>query len=149
MRALISLLLLLPLVSACASGPSKAELDAEVKRLCAIDGGEEIYEVVKLPAEKYDPYWLVNLPSVEYAKANVDYYHVSTSVDIRGDSSTTNMNDLVIWRTENKIVRSIDKKVMAKLVSYTRRGGDLPGPWHPSHYTCPEGGFSGKVFVKQ
>lgn len=39
MRAITAMLLLLPLATACASGPSKSELDAEVKRLCAIDGG--------------------------------------------------------------------------------------------------------------
>lgn len=128
---------------------NKWRADKMVDELCAKDGGSEIYEVIKLSAEKYNAYWLVNLPSIEYAKANTDYYFVSSDRDIQGNPRSSHINDLVIWRTENKIVRATDKKVMAKLVSYTRRGGDPIGPWHPSHYTCPSDGFSHNVFVKQ
>ena len=56
MKTLATLLLLLPLATACASGPSKSELDAEVKRLCAIDGGIKVYERVALPEEKFVGY---------------------------------------------------------------------------------------------
>ncbi|MHB9119794.1 MAG: hypothetical protein ACYC2R_16210 [Burkholderiales bacterium] len=128
---------------------NKWRADKLVDELCAKDGGSEIYEVVKLPAEKFDPNWLVNLPSIEYAKTDADYYGVSSSHDIRGNSGSVHINDLVIWRSETKIVRASDKKVMAKLVSYTRRGGDSIGPWHPSHHTCPKSGFPSNVFVKQ
>lgn len=36
--------LLLLLLTGCSSAPSKSDLDAEVKRLCAIDGGIKVYE---------------------------------------------------------------------------------------------------------
>jgi hypothetical protein len=39
-------------LSACGS-VQKAELDREVDRLCAIDGGVHIYEVVRLPPEDF------------------------------------------------------------------------------------------------
>ena len=55
MKVLISTLFLVPMISSCAS-PSKSDLDAEVKRLCAIDGGIKVYEKVKLPANKFDQY---------------------------------------------------------------------------------------------
>ncbi len=122
--------------------------DKMVDELCAKDGGSKIYEVIKLPAEKYNTYWLLNLPSVEYAEDGTDYYLVSSDKDIQGNKDKAHLNELVIWRSENKIIRATDKKIMAKLVSYTRRGGDPIGPWHPSHYTCPSEGFTGNVFVK-
>ncbi|MBK7812955.1 MAG: hypothetical protein IPJ52_00920 [Rhodocyclaceae bacterium] len=53
MRLLLALLALLPLVAGCAT-PSQMAVDAEVKRLCAIDGGIKVYETVKLPADKFN-----------------------------------------------------------------------------------------------
>ena len=128
---------------------NKWQADKMVDELCAKDGGSEIYEVVKLPVEKFSPNWLVNLPSIKYAKANDSYYQDFSTRDIAGRSDGTQVRSLVIWRSETKIVRATDKKVMAKLVSYTRRGGDPISPAHPSHYICPKDGFSGDVFVKQ
>lgn len=148
MKMLISLLLLLPLATACASDPSKAELDAEVKRLCAIDGGVKVYETVKLSAERFNNLGQVHLPSVEYAKADTDYYYVLTTTDIKGNSNSGQIGDPAIWRSKYQIVRKSDQKVMAEMISYTRRGGDIPGPWHPSHYTCPEGDPLRSVFTK-
>lgn len=149
MRTIISLLLLLPFFSACASGPSKAELDAEVRRLCAIDGGVRVYETVKLPAARFNKLDQVNLPSIEYAEANTDYYYILTTTNIRGNSNSDRITDPAIWRSHYRIVRAADKRVMAELISYTRRGGDLPGPWHPTHYTCPEGDPLRSAFSKQ
>ncbi len=54
MKKLLFLLLILPLITACTSGPSKRQLDAEVDRLCAIDGGVRVYETVTLPPDKFD-----------------------------------------------------------------------------------------------
>ena len=52
MKTFIALLLLLPVIAGCAT-PSQIMLDAEVKRLCAIDGGIKVYETVRLPAERF------------------------------------------------------------------------------------------------
>ena len=57
--------LLIPLLCAyaCASGPIvKAALDDEISRLCAIDGGVKVYEIVTLPADKFNK-WVTPLPS--------------------------------------------------------------------------------------
>ena len=38
-------------------GPSsyrKAQMDKEVDRLCAVDGGIKVYETVKLPADQFN-----------------------------------------------------------------------------------------------
>lgn len=129
---------------------NKWRADKLVDELCAKDGGSEIYEVVKLPAEKFDLNGQAILPpSIKYAQAKDSYYYDFSTRNIKGNSGSVHINDLVIWRSETKIVRASDKKVMAKLVSYTRRGGDPIGPWHPSHHTCPKDGFPSNVFVKQ
>lgn len=129
---------------------NKWRADKLVDELCTKDGGSEIYEVVKLPVEKFDAYGQAVLPpSIKYAKANDNYYYDFSTRDIRGKLDGTQISDLVIWRGETKIVRVTDKKVMAKFVSYSRRGGDPISPAHPSHYSCPSGGFPQNAFVKQ
>lgn len=129
---------------------NKWRADKLVDELCAKDGGSEIYEVVKLPAEKFDAYGQAILPpSIKYAKVNDDYYYDSSIIEIRGKLDGAQIGDLVILRVETKIVRASDKKVMAKLVSYGRRGGDPISPAHPSSYKCPSGNFPQNTFAKQ
>ena len=41
-------------------GGRKFYYDAEVRRLCAIDGGVKVYETVKLPADKFNQWGQVN-----------------------------------------------------------------------------------------
>ncbi|GIX28412.1 MAG: hypothetical protein KatS3mg123_2293 [Burkholderiales bacterium] len=53
MRWLILVSLPLLLMASCATQTQMA-LDAEVRRLCAIDGGIRVYEQVKLPADGFD-----------------------------------------------------------------------------------------------
>ena len=133
MKMIISLLLLLPLAAACASGPSKAELDAEVNRLCAIDGGVKVYETVKLPADRFDkrqhfinfyrPTQEENALGPEYLfKQNIFYYR-------RGNPEMT--------RQHYQISRRSDGKLLGETILYGRGGGDLPGPWYESGFNCP------------
>lgn len=60
MKTFLIVLLILPLLTSCASGPSKGQLDDEVKRLCAIDGGIKVYETVRLPAKNFETKGCVN-----------------------------------------------------------------------------------------
>lgn len=139
---LLSLWLGIPMVK-------KWQADNLVNELCDKDGGSKIYEVIKLPAEKFDAFGQAILPpDIQYAKVHDSYYYDISQDDIRGNSSSTQPRDLVVWRSETKIVRAADKKVMAKLISYTRRGGDAASPMHPSHYSCPSGGFPENAFIR-
>ena len=63
---------LLALTTGC-SGPSKSELDAEVKRLCAIDGGIKVYETVTLPSERFDEHGNVRIPAKDYVRSGDEY----------------------------------------------------------------------------
>jgi hypothetical protein len=147
MKAIIfSLLVLLPLATACASGPGKAELDAEVKRLCAIDGGVRVYETVRLPADKFNELKRRNfvLPDKLAAKQTDEYY-------VETDRHYYRQGNPEMSRRQYKIIRRSDHKTLGELIFYGRGGGDLPGPWHGSSFTCPDPTqvhFEAAIFVK-
>ena len=133
MKTPLFTLLLLPLATACSSGPiAKAALDDEVRRLCAIDGGIKVYETVKLPADKFNEWGQVNFyrptqgenalgPEYQF-KREMTYYRA-------GNPSMS--------RVSIRVYRKSDQKLLGESISYGRGGGDLPGPWHDSSYHCP------------
>ncbi len=129
------------LLTAC----EKARLDQQVKELCAKDGGIRVYETVKLPAERFDQFGKVKIPSKNDAKPSDDYYSESETKYLK-----TGNPDL--RRVHDKIMRRGDGKVMGEFIYYARRGGDLPGPWHPSSFGCPDlsslPSFENSIFIK-
>jgi hypothetical protein len=142
-------LLLLPLVTACASGPGKAELDEEVKRLCAIDGGVKVYETVRLPAEKFDELKRRNfvLPDKSTATPADEYYAETVRHYYRQGNPEMS-------RRQYRIIRRSDGKVLGESVRYGRGGGDILGPWHETSFTCPDPSnpsspkFASEVFIR-
>lgn len=106
--------------------------DAKVRELCAKDGGIKVFKKVELPADVYKQYarrnWIlpdkseVNQTDEYYVEWNFFYYH-------KGNPQVS--------RSETRIIRRSDGKVLGKYISYGRGGGDLPGPWHGSSFTCP------------
>lgn len=141
MKSLTTMLLILPLATACASSPSKSELDAEVKRLCAIDGGVKVFETVVLPANRFDKYGGIRVPSKDDAKSSDDYYvewHVRHIVD--GNPS--------LRRDQFQLIRRTDYTLIGEAISYGRRGGDLPGPSHDSSLRCPENASDQDLFQR-
>lgn len=112
----------------------KTRLDREVDRLCAIDGGVHVYEVVRLPKENFGPDGEV-FPQYRSQVASggglgPDYlWQTKTKQIVVGDPSLT--------RWEQTITRVLDGKLLARRVNYVRGGGDLPGPAAPSSHSCP------------
>ncbi|MCC8995956.1 MAG: hypothetical protein LM517_02605 [Nitrosomonas sp.] len=144
MKTLPMILLVLSFVTACISGPSKGQLDDEVRRLCAMDGGIKVYETVKLPAERFDKYGNVDIRSKGYTKQSDEYYLDGETIFlIRGNPR--------LLRFNSKIIRVIDGKVMGEFIQYARSGGDLPGPWHESSFDCPPlpSKLSSSIFQKE
>lgn len=146
--ALITCAVLLPILSACDRGPlAKAALDKEVRRLCEIDGGIKVYETVKLLPQAVNQN---GLPTIRISKDSSDstgaeyYYEWELHYYRKGNPE--------MWRSEHRIVRTRDKKIMGRQVRYIRRGGDLPSPAHDSSFECPELGarpsLEESVFVK-
>jgi hypothetical protein len=132
-------------------GPlQKAELDREVGRLCAIDGGVHICENVTLPKDYFSP---DGEPASPYkgrmgtdARYGPEYQSTLTKAYlVSGNPSLTR----TVWR----LVRKADGKVLVEAIIYNRAGGDLPGPSAPSGYTCPKPpadmNIERRVFVEQ
>lgn len=149
MKALILMMSLIPMVAGCAT-PSKSSLDAEVRRLCAIDGGIKVYETVKLPAERFDQFGEIRIPSKRDSKSTDEFYYEWDVRYLKEGKPEDGEPDLS--RSHFKIYRTAEKMLVGESVAYSRRGGDLPGPWHPSHFTCPsDSGLSvlaKRVFIR-
>ena len=120
--------------------------DARVRELCGKDGGTKVYEAVELPADLVDKFGRINIPEKSDAKPADLYFYEREIQYLRND-------DPKLSRTHHVIIRRRDNKVLGESIRYGRGGGDLPGPWHPSTYTCPpisknNIGIERQVFIK-
>mgnify|MGYP001028039991 CR=1 FL=1 len=106
--------------------------DRQVRELCAKDGGVKVYETVPLSPDRFDKYGQIRIPEKRKAKQSDEYYY-EFSIDHLRDSR------LEIWRSHKQIYRTRGNELLGESVSYTRRGGDLPGPWIESSFSCPDG----------
>lgn len=115
------------------AGCEKARLDQQVKELCSKDGGIKVYETVKLPADRFDQWGMVNnyRPTQGENALGSEYIFKSETTYYRKGNPE-------MWRDHYRVFRRQDGKLLGEAVSYSRRGGDAPGPWHESSYGCPE-----------
>jgi hypothetical protein len=113
----------------------KAYYDRQVRELCAKDGGVRVYETVRLPAEKFNQWGQPNfhIPITPYdrLKDADEYYREWEITELKSGNPS-------LVRHYFGLFRRIDHKLLGESVSYSRRGGDLPGPWHGSSFMCPE-----------
>ncbi len=112
-------------------GGRKMYYDTLVNRMCREDGGVKVYETVKLPPERFDKWGNVQLPEESRTKTTDDFYYRAEMTYLRRD-------DPKLIRMRTQVIRRSDGKVLGEVIRYGRGGGDLPGPWHPSSYTCPD-----------
>lgn len=105
--------------------------DRQVSELCAKDGGVKVYETVKLPAEKFNQWGQVRIPNKNKAKPSDEYYYESAMHYLRNSNPE-------MWQSHYKVYRQFDNELLGESISYTRRGGDAPGPWHESSFRCPD-----------
>ena len=135
-------------LAACGS-VQKAELDREVDRLCAIDGGVHVYEVVRLPKEDFGPDGTV-FPQYRAQLFTAGRYgpeyvgRMANKVLVAGNPALERISTLIVRRT--------DDKVLGEVVIYRRSGGDMPGPSAASRYSCPAGpdfGLESQIFRPQ
>ena len=130
------------------TGCEKARFDQQVKELCAKDGGVKVYETVKMPAEKVNQWGQINFfkpTQGENALGPGYIYKVDKTFIKQGKP-----HELAMWRDHIQIIRRSDGKLLGESVSYSRRGGDLPGPWHPTSLTCPaidRDGLESSIFI--
>jgi hypothetical protein len=117
----------------------KAQMDKEVDRLCALDGGSRVFERVLLPSDKFDQFGYPNVPLSSSKGAQSASYVVDTELSELVKGNPTGRGAPSLHRFSSKIVRVSDKKILGEAVGYYRFGGDPEGPWHPSSYTgCTE-----------
>lgn len=116
----------------------KLWLDQQVRELCAKDGGVRIYETVRLPPDKFNKYGQINFYNpIEGEKAlGFEYVFKKDTYWYRKGGSDALAPTML--RQHYAIIRLHDGKVLGETVSYGRGGGDMPGPWHPSSFNCPE-----------
>lgn len=154
---LIGLLLFVLLIGLWWGVPTyrKERADAMVRELCAKDGGIKVYETVKLPADRFDSYGNVKFgtrwgpPLKQLAKRGDDFFYTWETTWIIPETSIA---ALAVWRSHQKLFREADQKLLGEAISYSRRGGDPIGPWHPSSFGCPPNttnALERQVFQKQ
>lgn len=127
-------------------GGERILLDRKVDKLCAQDGGIKIYETVSLAPDKFDKWGNVNIPEegkLKFFEIKPDYYW-------NNEMKYLKKGDPDLYRDLYRIFRRIDKKLLGESIRYARRGGDLPGPWHNSSYSCPENlDLAKQIFFKK
>ncbi len=129
----------------------KAQLDREVDRLCAIDGGIRVYETITLPTDKFDQkYGQVNFydPTQGESTLGPDYIY---KWDIRyykkGHPVSQGAQEIAMRRDHIMIYSRSDMQLLGEVVKYHRAGGDLPGPWMPSSHHCPSVSVANEVIL--
>jgi hypothetical protein len=157
--SLIGLLLFALLIGLWWGVPTyrKASADAMVKDLCAKDGGVKVYEIMKIPSERFSPYGNVifpgnkNLPPIQKEVKSTDEFYVTSETTWLVPES--GFGSLAIWRSHQKLFRAADHRLLGESISYSRRGGDPFGPWHSSSFGCPSDAdivyLVKKAFVKK
>ena len=123
----------------------KAHYDQQVREMCAKDGGVRVYETVRLPAEEFDEFGDIRIPANQNAKPKDEYLYESSTTYIRDRNPE-------IWKSHYRVHRQLGGKLLGESVSYSRRGGDMPGPWHESSFGCPRDAditdLNRQIFVK-
>jgi hypothetical protein len=129
---------------------AKTELDREVDRLCAIDGGVRVYETVKLSKDNFgqDGTLFPQYRHLYLTGGHLGPEYVSTL-----ENKLLVDGDPALQRVRVAVVRKSDGKTLGEFVDYKRSGGDLPGPWEPSRKSCPSsvesGTFYQRIFLKE
>lgn len=136
-------------LAACTS--EKDRLDAEARRLCAIDGGIKVHETVTLPPEKFNQYGQPLIPNGKDDKG-FGYFSKGDQHHIDGQISQLSGDGAGLEKHTSQIIRTADGKVMGESIVYGRHGGGLlDGYLHGSGFRCPEVGsweLENKVFLK-
>jgi hypothetical protein len=108
----------------------KMYYDAQVREMCAKDGGINVYETVSLAEDRFDKYGNIGVVDKAHAKPSDEYYYEVDEIILRKADPT-------LVKYISKIIRRSDKKTLGMKIRYGRGGGDLPGFGHPSSYYCP------------
>ena len=109
--------------------------DAQVREMCERDGGVQIIERVLVSKDqlnemkKIGPY--ISIPSrLNVTDQDILFWDEAITIFYEANPK--------VWRSEQLVTRRDDGKVVARVVRYSRVGGDIPSHAHSSHFGCPE-----------
>lgn len=109
--------------------------DAQVKEMCAKDGGVQIFERLHVSNSDIEALGRVGgkigIPAKELAHPKAPAYEELKITSL-------NAGNPQVTRSEMLVVRRIDQAVIARAIIYARSGGDFPSPAHPSSFSCPD-----------
>jgi hypothetical protein len=113
----------------------QAYWDAQVKEMCAKDGGVKIFEQIVVTPSQTNV-----LPRIGdlFGVASEALAKPEEPAFIRIRETLLREYNPSVVRYEQEIVRRADQRVVGVAVSYARGGGDLPLGGHPSTFWCPE-----------
>jgi hypothetical protein len=146
MKHLLAFFALLLSIAGCAT-PSQMAVDAEVKRLCAIDGGIKVYETVKLPASEFNQWGqpkmyqqrVENKTAYKHDGTRTAMEHFfGTKYVVRWGITYLRTGSPSLHQSKVEVIRLADSKLLGESIGYSRGGGDLPGPWQSSSFSCPQ-----------
>ncbi len=123
------------LVAAGCTTPIQYRYNAEVDRLCAVDGGARIFERISWPKGKFDEHGhplTIKGKELSPSRYGPSYRVDENSVRIKGTKEGASIN-----RYSHEIYRVSDQKLMGAFYLYDRFGGDVTGGFAPSYYNCP------------
>jgi hypothetical protein len=125
-------------------------LDRELERLCSKDGGVRIFETVRLSKEHFDS---DGTPFPEYRRLLSSGGQLGPDFSVEEIRKILIAGDPQLSRTEIRVTRKRDGKLMGSQVIYFRDGGGLPLPSPPSSRLCGLGpqdvGFPNTIFTKE
>ena len=114
----------------------KAYWDSRVREMCEKDGGVAVYEKTRISLEQFNRspkvIGYIGIESIESAKPEDVVFSIDSETVLRDWNPR-------VTRFERVVKRRMDGKVVGKIVSYSRIGGDFPtGIVHESSFTCTE-----------
>ncbi|MDR1849955.1 MAG: hypothetical protein LBQ75_07940 [Zoogloeaceae bacterium] len=130
--------------------------DAEVDRLCAVDGGVKVYETVRLPPEKFGS-WRGN--GINFFDPTQGENALGSEFIYKWKITVYQERNPFVDRNHYEVIRRADNKLLGEATSYGRSGGDvlaflgLPAAGEP--HRCPppselagDGSLFNQIFVK-
>lgn len=114
----------------------KTYWDNKVRDMCKKDGGVKVYDTISITNSQYEKLEKIqgslSIPPQSLAKQENLVFSIMSESVIR-DSNPK------VRRNEQIVIRQSDGKIIGKIISYDRVGGDFPTIiGHPTHYGCPK-----------
>jgi hypothetical protein len=100
-----------------------------------------VYETVALPPDKFNQWGQINFykPTQGENALGPEYiYKWDFHYYKKGEPAVNGAQETSMRRDHIQITKKSDMKLLGEVVMYHRAGGDLPGPWMPSSYHCPD-----------